>query len=45
MRENPLMSIERDGVYAVAAPNGAGPVPTWYGSVVTHPHVELRDEG
>ncbi|MEV7321896.1 nitroreductase family deazaflavin-dependent oxidoreductase [Streptomyces sp. NPDC093970] len=44
IRKMPLMRVEHDGSYAVAASNGgAGTHPSWYRNVVSHPLVEVRD--
>ncbi|MFJ3307453.1 nitroreductase family deazaflavin-dependent oxidoreductase [Streptomyces sp. NPDC086549] len=44
IRKMPLMRVERDGSYAVAASNGgAHEHPSWYYNVVSHPLVEVQD--
>jgi len=44
LRKTPLMRVERDGTYAVAASNaGAATHPLWYGNIVANPIVELQD--
>jgi deazaflavin-dependent oxidoreductase (nitroreductase family) len=44
LRKNPLMRVEKDGVYALVASKGGAPShPTWYHNLVGHPVVELQD--
>ena len=44
LRKNPVMRIERDGVYAAVASKGGTPEnPAWYGNLVQHPLAELQD--
>lgn len=44
LRKTPLMRVEHKGVYAVVASMaGSDTHPSWYGNVVAHPEVELRD--
>jgi deazaflavin-dependent oxidoreductase (nitroreductase family) len=44
LRKNPVMRVEKDGVYAVVASKGGSPEhPTWYHNIVAHPEVELQD--
>lgn len=44
LRKNPVMRVEKDGVYAVVASKGGSPEhPTWYHNLVAHPEVELQD--
>jgi F420H(2)-dependent quinone reductase len=44
LRKNPVMRVERDGVYAAVASKGGAPEhPAWYGNLVQHPLVELQD--
>jgi deazaflavin-dependent oxidoreductase (nitroreductase family) len=44
LRKNPVMRIERDGVYAAVASKGGAPQhPAWYRNLVEHPLVELQD--
>ncbi|MFF4895846.1 nitroreductase family deazaflavin-dependent oxidoreductase [Streptomyces sp. NPDC001068] len=44
IRKMPLMRVEHDGSYAVAASNGGADThPSWYRNVVSHPLVEVRD--
>ncbi|MET7338646.1 nitroreductase family deazaflavin-dependent oxidoreductase [Nonomuraea sp. NPDC005650] len=46
IRKTPLMRVEHDGCYAVAASNGgADRHPAWYNNVVAHPLVEVQDRG
>ncbi|MFF1963279.1 nitroreductase family deazaflavin-dependent oxidoreductase [Streptomyces sp. NPDC058232] len=45
IRKMPLMRIEHNGSYAVAASNGGGDEhPGWYYNVIAHPLVELQDK-
>jgi deazaflavin-dependent oxidoreductase (nitroreductase family) len=44
VRKMPLMRVEHNGCYAVAASNGgADQHPAWYHNVVAHPLVEVQD--
>jgi len=44
LRKNPVMRVEKDGVYAAVASQGGAPThPTWYHNFVADPHVELQD--
>jgi deazaflavin-dependent oxidoreductase (nitroreductase family) len=44
LRKNPVMRVERDGVYvAVASKGGADDNPEWYYNFVAHPEVDLQD--
>jgi deazaflavin-dependent oxidoreductase (nitroreductase family) len=44
LRKNPVMRVERDGVYvAIASKGGADDNPEWYHNFVAHPEVELQD--
>jgi deazaflavin-dependent oxidoreductase (nitroreductase family) len=44
LRKNPVMRVERDGIYvAVASKGGADENPEWYYNFVEHPEVELQD--
>ncbi|MGY4929153.1 nitroreductase family deazaflavin-dependent oxidoreductase [Streptomyces sp. 900105755] len=44
IRKMPLMRVEHNGSYAVAASNaGAHAHPSWYHNVVSHPLVEVQD--
>jgi deazaflavin-dependent oxidoreductase (nitroreductase family) len=44
LRKNPVMRVEKDGVYAAVASQGGAPThPTWYHNFVAHPVVELQD--
>jgi F420H(2)-dependent quinone reductase len=44
LRKNPVMRVERDGVYAAVASKGGAPAnPGWYRNLVEHPLVELQD--
>ena len=44
LRKNPVMRVEKDGVYAAVASQGGAPThPTWYHNMVAHPEVELQD--
>jgi F420H(2)-dependent quinone reductase len=46
IRKNPVMRVEKDGVYAAVASKGGAPEhPTWYHNLVAHPEVELQDKG
>lgn len=44
LRKNPVMRVERDGVYvAIASKGGAPDNPEWYYNFVEHPDVDLQD--
>ena len=44
LRKNPVMRVERDGVYvAIASKGGADDHPEWYYNFVKHPEVDLQD--
>jgi deazaflavin-dependent oxidoreductase (nitroreductase family) len=44
LRKNPVMRVEKDGVYAAVASKGGTPEnPTWYYNFIEHPEVELQD--
>ena len=44
LRKNPVMRVERDGVYvAIASKGGADDQPAWYFNFVEHPEVDLQD--
>ena len=44
IRKNPLMRVEHNGIYAVVASNGGGPMhPVWYQNLLANPLVELQD--
>ena len=44
LRKNPVMRVERAGVYAAVASKGGTPQnPDWYRNLVEHPLVELQD--
>ncbi len=44
LRKNPVMRVEKDGVYAAVASQGGAPEhPTWYHNFVADPHVDLQD--
>ena len=44
LRKNPVMRVEKDGVYAAVASQGGAPThPTWYHNLLAHPEVELQD--
>jgi len=44
LRKNPVMRVEKDGVYvAVASKGGAPENPSWYANFVAHPVVDLQD--
>jgi deazaflavin-dependent oxidoreductase (nitroreductase family) len=46
LRKNPVMRVEKDGVYAAVASKGGAPEhPTWYHNLVAHPEVEVQDKG
>jgi deazaflavin-dependent oxidoreductase (nitroreductase family) len=44
LRKNPVMRVEKDGVYAAIASQGGAPEhPTWYHNFIADPHVDLQD--
>jgi F420H(2)-dependent quinone reductase len=44
LRKNPVMRVEKDGVYAAVASKGGTPEnPEWYFNFVADPHVDLQD--
>lgn len=44
LRKNPVMRVERDGIYvAIASLGGSDKNPEWYYNFVEHPEVELQD--
>jgi deazaflavin-dependent oxidoreductase (nitroreductase family) len=44
LRKNPVMRVEKDGVYAAVASQGGAPThPTWYHNFLEHPQVDLQD--
>jgi deazaflavin-dependent oxidoreductase (nitroreductase family) len=44
LRKNPVMRVERDGIYvAIASKGGAPDQPEWYYNFLAHPEVELQD--
>lgn len=44
LRKNPVMRVEKDGVYvAIASKGGAPDNPSWYDNFVQHPLVDLQD--
>jgi F420H(2)-dependent quinone reductase len=44
LRKNPVMRVEKDGVYAAIASQGGAPKhPTWYYNFIADPHVDLQD--
>jgi deazaflavin-dependent oxidoreductase (nitroreductase family) len=44
LRKNPVMRVEKDGVYAAVASKGGDPEhPVWYHNFLAHPEVELQD--
>jgi F420H(2)-dependent quinone reductase len=44
LRKNPVMRVERDGVYVAVASYGGGPKhPVWYYNFLAHPEVDLQD--
>jgi len=44
LRKNPVMRVEKDGVYAAVASKGGAPEhPSWYANFVAHPVVQLQD--
>jgi deazaflavin-dependent oxidoreductase (nitroreductase family) len=44
LRKNPVMRVEKDGVYAAVASKGGAPEqPAWYHNFVANPVVQLQD--
>ncbi|MDN5744422.1 MAG: nitroreductase family deazaflavin-dependent oxidoreductase [Nocardioidaceae bacterium] len=44
LRKNPVMRVEKDGVYAAVASKGGAPEnPSWYDNFVAHPLVDVQD--
>jgi deazaflavin-dependent oxidoreductase (nitroreductase family) len=44
LRKNPVMRVQRDGIYvAIASKGGADEQPEWYYNFVAHPEVDLQD--
>jgi len=44
LRKNPVMRVEKDGVYAAVASKGGDPQhPVWFHNFVAHPKVQLQD--
>ena len=44
LRKNPVMRVERDGIYvAIASKGGADDQPEWYYNFIAHPEVDLQD--
>jgi deazaflavin-dependent oxidoreductase (nitroreductase family) len=44
LRKNPVMRVEKDGVYAAVASKGGTPEnPAWYQNFLDHPEVDLQD--
>ena len=44
LRKNPVMRVEKDGVYvAIASKGGAPDNPSWYANFIAHPVVDLQD--
>jgi len=44
LRKNPVMRVERDGIYvAIASKGGADDQPEWYYNFLAHPEVDLQD--
>jgi deazaflavin-dependent oxidoreductase (nitroreductase family) len=44
LRKNPVMRVERDGVYvAIASKGGSDEQPEWYYNFLAHPEVDLQD--
>jgi deazaflavin-dependent oxidoreductase (nitroreductase family) len=44
LRKNPVMRVERDGIYvAIASKGGSDDQPEWYFNFLEHPEVELQD--
>lgn len=45
LRKNPVMRVEKDGVYAAVASKGGDPEhPVWYHNFLAHPEVDLQDK-
>ena len=45
LRKNPVMRVEKDGVYAAVASKGGTPEnPAWYQNFIDHPEVDLQDK-
>jgi F420H(2)-dependent quinone reductase len=44
LRKNPVMRVEKDGVYAAVASHGGAPShPEWYHNFLADPHIDLQD--
>ena len=44
LRKNPVMRVERDGIYvAIASKGGADEQPEWYYNFLANPEVDLQD--
>ena len=44
LRKNPVMRVEKDGVYAAVASKGGAPEqPEWYFNFIANPRVDLQD--
>ena len=44
LRKNPVMRVEKDGVYAAVASKGGAPEnPDWHDNFIAHPLVDLQD--
>ena len=44
LRKNPVMRVEKDGVYAAVASQGGAPKhPVWYYNFLANPEVDLQD--
>jgi deazaflavin-dependent oxidoreductase (nitroreductase family) len=44
LRKNPVMKVEKDGMYvAIASKGGAPDNPEWFHNFMAHPEVELQD--
>jgi deazaflavin-dependent oxidoreductase (nitroreductase family) len=44
LRKNPVMRVEKNGVYAAVASKGGAPEhPTWYHNFLANPVVDLQD--
>lgn len=44
LRKNPVMRVEKDGVYAAVASKGGAPEnPEWYQNFIADPEVQLQD--
>ena len=44
LRKNPVMRVERDGIYvAIASKGGADDQPEWFHNFLQHPEVDLQD--